>query len=303
MRRAAQEALRARRGIGRAADSSVAASVGSASRSGRKLVGGLPGISAPAELMAARHCVDILAEKLREDPGDPRRHVWLAEALLRMQRDTKAWVRVRGVIEPSSILFRTAVRGVTRLGAEHGADEPAMRLLRRAFTLAKTRVRRDDTDHLALHVLARVYLARGSPADALRVARLAGVVPSEERADVLVTAARGFRTLGRREDAAQVAERAVHHGSTLGYEVLAQLLVTDGSRFGRNPTGHATRWMELRRKVRPEDRARYFGATRTAAEVARAVKSAQRHKVGATFSDAVDLAGRTRRGLMKESER
>jgi hypothetical protein len=256
-----------------------------------------------ADLIAARHCVDVLAARLREDPRNPQCQVWLAEALLRMRRDMRAWARVRGIAEPASILVRTTVRQMALLGEEGGAEEPAGRLLKRAFALAAAHARRDNGDPVALHVLARVYLARRMPADALRMARLAGMVAPDERADVLVTAARSFHRLGRRDDASLVAGRAVEQGSTLGYEVLAQLLLADRSRLTRDPTGCVAGWMELRRKVRVEDRATYFGATRTPAEIALAVKSAQWQKVGGTLSDAGKLADRARRAVMKGPQR
>jgi tetratricopeptide (TPR) repeat protein len=277
----------------------LASTTGSFTRRARKTMAGLPGLSAPADLIAARHCVDLLAARFKEDPADPRRNVWLAEALLQTQRDLRTLVRLRGVADPSSIITRTAIRQVARLGDETDGEDAALKLLRRAFALSASRVRRDEVDAVALHVLARVYLVRGMPRESLRLARLAASVDSPERADVLVTAARALLKLGRRDDAARTAERAARDGATLGYEVLARLLATERSDLTRDPGARIARLRELRRKVRPEDRARYAGAARTPSEVARAAKSAQWRKAGSTFTDAAGLAGRARVAIEK----
>jgi hypothetical protein len=164
-------------------------------------------------------------------------------------------------------------------------------------------VRRREADAATLHVLARVYLAQGMPADALRLARLAAAAESGERADVFVTAARAFAKLGRRADAARMAERAVEHGSSLGHEVLAHLLLTDRTRLSHEPRARVAGWRDLRRQVRLEDRERHFGAARTPVQVARAVKAAQMQKTGRAFSDAVNLAARARAAVTKEPKR
>lgn len=96
----------------------LAATTGRFIRAGRKRAGGLPGISATADTIAARHCVDLLAELLKEQPADPRRHVWLAEGLARTRADIRTWSRVRAVADPSSILVTTALRRAATLGDE-----------------------------------------------------------------------------------------------------------------------------------------------------------------------------------------
>jgi hypothetical protein len=282
---------------------SLAVVVGNVTRGGRKHFGRLPGVTATADLIAARHCVDLLSEGLNEDPADPRRHLWLAEALIRVRRDMRRVRRLWAVGDPSSIIVRTAVSRAAALGEGADAEEPAVRLLRRAFHLARARVQRREADATTLHVLARVYLAQGMPADALRLARLAAAAESGERADVFVTAARAFAKLGRRADAARMAERAIEHGSSLGYELLAYQHVTDRTRLAREPGARVAGWRDLRRQVRLEDRERHFGAARTPAQVAKAVKSAQMEKTGRTVSDAVNLAARARDAVTKEPKR
>ena len=273
----------------------LASSTGSLARRARKTLAGLPGLSAPADLVAARHCVDLLAARFKDDPADPRHNVWLAEALLHTQRDLRTLVGLRCVVNPTSIITRTAIQQVARLGDGSDGEDAAVKLLRRAFSLSASRLRQDRVDAVALHVLARVYLARGMPRESLGLARLAAAVDSPERADVLVTAARALHRLGRRDDAARAAERAVQEGATLGYDVLARLLATEAS----DPSGRIARLRELRRKVRPEDRARYAGAARTPAEVALAAKAAQWRKAGSTLTDASGLAGRARTAIEK----
>ena len=272
----------------------LSSTTGNLARRARKAMAGLPGLSAPADLIAARHCVDLLAARFEEDPADPQRNVRLAEALLRTQRDLRTLSRLRTVADPTSIITRTAIRQVVALGDKANGEDAPTRLPRRAFTLSQSRVRQDAVDAVALHVLARVYLLRGMPRESLRLARLAAAVESPERGHVLVTAARALHKLGRRDDAVRTAERAVHEGATLGYDMLARLLVTDRSDLTRDPSGRIAGLRDLRRKVLAEDRARYAGCARTPAEVVRAVKSTQWPKTGSTFTEAADAAGRAR---------
>jgi hypothetical protein len=271
----------------------------SAVRRSHKRLGEVPGLTLAADTIAARHCVDLLAARLKEDPDDPRRHVWLAEAVLRTRRDLGRWAFVRTLAHPSSLVLRTALRGIAWLAAAGGSD-PAEVLLRRAITLAGAQARESDVRPVALHVLARVYLARGMPADAIRLAGGAAAVESDEQVRVLITAARALQALRRRDDAERVAQAAVDRGNTLGYELLARLLAVDRVRLQHDPAAHARDLLDMRRRVRQEDRVGYFGAARSPAEIALAVKSTQWRKMTVTFSDAVNLAGRARTSARKE---
>ena len=275
----------------------LSSTTGNLARRARKAMAALPGLSAPADLIAARHCVDLLAARFEEDPTDPLRNVWLAEALLHTQRDLRTLSRLRTVADPTSIITRTAIRQVAALGDTTNGEDAPTRLLRRAFLLSQSRVRQDAVDAVALHVLARVYLLRAMPRESLRLARLAAAVESPERGHVLVTAARALHKLGRRDDAVRTAERAVQDGATHGYDLLARLLVTDRSDLTRDPSGRISGLRDLRSKVRAEDRARYAGCARTPAEVARAARSAQWRKAGSTFTDAADAAVRARAAI------
>jgi len=269
----------------------LAASVGRLTRLGRKRAGALPGLTVPVDAVVARHSVDLLATRLREDPRDLRRLVQLAEALAATRRDLRRWAQARAVADPVSLLVRVAVGRAAQLG-EPGQEPPAEQLLRRAFALGQARVRGGEGDATTLHVLARVYLARGMPAEALRLTTAALRLSSDERAELLVTAARALQQLKRREDAEHAARRAVEHGSTLGYVVLARLRATDPSGLTNAPRARLDAWVELRRKVRLDDRIRYSGAARSPGEVARATRAAQWRKVAVTVGDAVDLATR-----------
>ena len=275
----------------------LASNTGRLARRARKTMAGLPGLSAPADLVAARYCVDLLAARFKDDPADPRHSLWLAEALLQTQRDLRNLVRLRCVVDPSSIITRTAVTQVARLGDESDGEDTAQKLLRRAFSLAAARARAGDA--VALHVLARVYLARGMSRESLPLAQLAAARDAAERADVLVTAARALHKAGRRDDAVRAAERGVQEGSTLGYELQARLLATERADVTRDVSGRIARVRELRRQVRIEDRARYAGAARTHAEAARAAKAAQWRKAGSTLTEAAGLAGRARGAIEK----
>jgi tetratricopeptide (TPR) repeat protein len=280
--------------------SDTAATVGDLTRRGRGWAVRMPGVTAVPDLIAARHCVDLLSAGVKETPADARRYVWLAEALLRVRRDMQRVAAVRAFADPSSILVRAAIGRAAALGEGADTEDPAVRLLRRAFHLAGNRLHRSGADVTTLHVLARVYLNQGRPADALRLARLAAATGGDERADALLTAARAFANLGRREDARLMAERAVEHGQSLGYEVVALLVLSDPTDLTREAAARAKTWHRLRRQVRAEDRARYCGAVRMPAEVASAVTAAQVAKLGSVREAAEDLADRARAALSKE---
>jgi hypothetical protein len=278
----------------------VASMIGRSTRRVRGQLARLPGLTATADLLAARHCVDLLAAAVKEHPYDPLRYVWLAEALQRTQHDMRMLVRVRAAtavatgVGLAALIARPVVRGMAGLGEARG-EEPAVRLLRRAFALVVKRVRGGDINPDDLHTLARVYLAQGMPAETLRLTRLATAMSPTPSGDVLVTAARAFHRLRRPTDAARMAERAIEHGSTIGYDVLAQLRLADRAQLVRRLADGVGDWRALRSQVRSEDRVRYFGATRTPRQTTVALTSAQWTKASATVSDAVALAGRTRK--------
>ena len=279
----------------------AAASIGRVTRRVRGRMARLPGLTATADLLAARHCVDLLAAGVKEYPGDPLRYVWLAEALQRVQRDMRMLLRLRWAAAVATgagavaLVARTVIRKLAGLG-ETGGEEPAVRLLRRAYALGSQRLAR-GADPATLHTLARVYLGQGMPAETLRLTRLAASMSPAPAAEVLVTAARAYLALRRPEDAARLAERAIEQGSSVGYDVLAQARIADRSRLARRPVDGVGDWRELRRRVRLEDRVRYYGAARTQPQTALVLSSAQWARTRATVSEAVALSGRARKGV------
>jgi hypothetical protein len=242
----------------------------------------VPLIGVSGQAVQACHGVALLAERVRVNPQHPVYHLWLAEALLRTERDATRVRVARGatsaVLNPASLVFREAIRASVTLA--RADDEPASRrVLRSAWCLACARVRHDPADHEALHVMARVYLAHDMNPQAAQFAGLAAGAGAP--AESLVTRARALCRDGQLQDAQHEARRAVQRGCSLGNEVLGEVLAAR-LRAGDDPDTAALRraYAELG-PVRREDRTRYCGFAQSAREAASTVASAEREKASA----------------------
>jgi tetratricopeptide (TPR) repeat protein len=196
--------------------------VGDGARRAVKEIQALPLVGLTPEALAARNGVPTLRKKLRRDPMNPEHALWLAEALLRTEREMLVVRIAHGTANPTTL----AVRGVTNLAIKLGqprGDPPHLRLLKAAFAAAATRLRANPSDADALHVCARVYLVQSMFADAARLAELAATAaPTDGRP--CATAAHAYLRAGDEAAAAACAEQAVERGCTVGHEVHAELL-------------------------------------------------------------------------------
>ena len=264
------------RGVDKLGTTAAGQAVGSGVRAVGREARRLPVLGLAGDAIAQRHGVDRLLELRRQDPSDPERTLWLAEALLRVERSTKTYRRVRAVTDPTSMLTRAAMSTAAEVGAETRKPAASERLLRHAYGLALVRLRDDPRDARAWHVCARVHLARGDADGARVLAQLAVLAEPEAVAGVgLVTVARAQHALGRRMDAADAARRAIEEGSSLGNEVFAALVRGNATLSASERIDRAA---TLRERIRPEDRAAYHGVAPTMSGAAGGVVTAQARK-------------------------
>jgi hypothetical protein len=266
--------------------SEKAASAGRALRSVSGVLQGLPLVSLPADLLRAKSSIAELAERVKAEPENPYPSLWLGEALKALERDTRFYLAARAALQPTTLLVSQALKTGAMVGADSVAS-PAERVLGRAFELADRRVSNGRFDADALHVIARVYLARGTPEAALEPARLALADASDPgRGAFLFTLARAFLAAGRLSSARRAAELAIAAGMTLGHELLAELLFRENGASTAKERQQA--YVDRLDQVDERDRIAYYGISRSGSDVLRAAFGAQRVKLG----DAVER-GRT----------
>jgi hypothetical protein len=281
-----------RAGLAKASDTAAARKVGDATRWVSREVQKLPLLSLANDAIARRHGVHLLAASFKEDPTDPERALWLAEALQRAARDRRLYVGAKTLVDPTSLLTRTGVE----LGARLGADQPTVsieqRLLAIATARAAARARADRHDTRALHVLARVHLAHERPDDGIRLCKLA-LAADPSSGEVLYTLARCYEAQGRLAASSQAAGLALRHGCSLAYELLAELEHRrDDEKGGGGLNGskeRIARALRLRERVEEADRQSYWGVSVSAADVAGDVASAQWKKAKSTTERVVGL--------------
>jgi hypothetical protein len=241
----------------------------------------LPVVSLPADLLRAKSSIAELAERFRAEPENPYASLWLGEALKALERDTRYYLVARGVLQPTALLASQALKTGALVGAEP-AESASERMLARAFELAERRLK-DGFDAHALHVIARVYLARRTPDAALEPARLALADASETgRGAFLFTLGRALLGTGRLSEARRAAELAIAAGMSLGHELLAELLFRDDD--AGEEAGRRQAYVELLDRVDERDRIGYFGTSRSGSDVVRVTLGAQREKL----ADALD---------------
>ena len=251
--------------------------VGDGTRRVVKEIQGLPLVGLTPEALAARNGVPTVRKKLRRDPTNPEHALWLAEALLRTQREMRLVLTAHGAANPTTVAVRSVTNVALKLGQTH-ADPPHVRLLKTAFAGAATRVRADPTDAVALHVCARVYLVQGMLADAARLAELAATAaPSDGRA--CATAAYAHLRAGDNAAAEAAADRAVERGCTVGHEVHAELLrrrlLAEGEKGAKERNDAYAQRLAL---VEKKDRRAYYGAALGAPAVTWAVTAQESRK-------------------------
>lgn len=234
------------------------------------------GLSAPSDALRAKNGIAELAALVEAQPDDPYAYLWLAEALKTLERDTRVYVVARALANPTSL----ATRHLLKTGASIGA-EPAVpaseQMLRRAHALADHRLKQGFDAH-ALHVIARVYLAKGSPEAAIRPATLALRDLSHPGCgEFFFTLGRAYLAAGQLPSARRAAERSIESGTTLGYELLADLLFSEDGANAAKERHHE--YVELLARVDRADRTSYYGVDRSGSAAVKAVLESQKAKL------------------------
>jgi hypothetical protein len=240
----------------------------------------LPLLSAPGDVLRAKNAVFELTERFEAEPENPYTSLWLGEALKALERDTRVLVAARSALNPTTLLTRQALKTGAELGAE--SSLPASeRMLNRAFYLADQRLRTAGFDAHALHVIARVYLAKRSAESAVDPAKLALADATDPgRGHFLFTLGRAYLAVGRPADARRAAELSIASGTTLGYELLAETLFLGEDEADSKKRHHD--FVDLLARVRADDRAEYHGTERSGSDTVAAVLESQKAKLADT---------------------
>lgn len=265
--------------LGEIGQTKVGQQLGGYTRTFTSRLATLPVFSLSGDVMRTRHGIEPLYGHLKKAPDDPIRYVWLAEAMGRVTKDSVTYRRIRAVAHPGFFVFGEAVKAANSLGAVQ-SDPTTVRLLKNAFTISTMRVRRDSRDSEALHALARVYLAQGDAAEAVRFSKLAHLAaPKNPLAKV--TLARLYLGLGQFENARKAASQAVASGGGYANTVLADLALLDES---GDYQGRIERYSAARDRVTKKDREAYLGPSVEGVGVLEGVGRSQLEKLGALFS-------------------
>lgn len=265
--------------LGEIGQTKVGQQVGGYTRTFTSRLAALPVFSLSGDVMRTRHGIRPLYAHLKEEPDDPVRYVWLAEAMGRVMADSATYSRIRAVVHPGFYVLGQAVKAASTLGSQP-SDPTTIRLLKNAFAISTTRIRKDPRDPAALHALARVYRAQGDAPEAVRFSKLAYVADPNNHLP-MVTLAQLYLGLGQTENARRAAERATDGGAGYAHTVLADLVLLDEY---AEPQGRIERYSAARDRVTKRDREAYLGPSVEGVGVLEGVGRAQLEKLGALFS-------------------
>jgi hypothetical protein len=254
----------------------------------QKEIGQLPGVTAIADASRSVHGVGALAELVVEQPTNPWAYVWLAEALRKMKQTQRITTGIRAVVEPSSLLTKSAITGLNKVGSAGASLEDL--LLRRAYILACQALTAQVSGD-SLHVLARVYRAAGQPDGAATALRPALLLAGKHAGAAHATSARLHYEQRDFRAARQDAQAALKLGCSIGNEVLADLVSAQargGPKVRAEAVQHAA---ELRGTVRRADLVSYYGTYSTTGEALTKAKDAQKAKATATATRVRNVTG------------
>ncbi|MER6187726.1 hypothetical protein [Streptomyces sp. NPDC001652] len=245
-----------------------------------------PILSLPADVFNERHGINDLVQRLQKSPADAHANLVLAESLSRMQREVLALVAVRTVVtmSPLALMIREGMKTAGAL--TRGNDLPMIdKLLKRAYGLAMTQLRTCPGDPEALHIVARVYLAKRNPRGALKPALL-GVAgrPSGKSGPIFYTLSRAYQALGDRENTRLSAEAAIEEECSLGWLPLSDLIF-DNLEISTSADRHKA-YVEALSHVSQEDLASYAGISPQTGDVVRSVYALQKSKALASYAHA-----------------
>jgi predicted Zn-dependent protease len=230
-----------------------------------------------------------LLERYKTNPRNAYFNLWLAESLIKTSQDMNKYRYAKGAIDPSSFL----IAGAMQHTAQYGKDSlpTSEKLLRHAWSLASTSLKKNLRSSDSFDVLARVYLAKGDVVRATSTAR-ASVLADPKNPNARVTLGRALLAQGNFEDAQRSGTAAVTAGSTLGYLIVAeaaQLQSRDSNLVSLSD--RVQKYEETVAKISPRDRESYNGAFRDSKEVVQATKDLQSEKVGSTWTTAKRWGG------------
>ncbi len=268
----------ARSGVEKGAETDTGAKALIGAKKGLEALSQAPVLSAVGDTVQARHGTTRLAEHVRDHPFDPMPPVWLAEAMLRARREQNQVDVVRTVVNPVRVPVQLAAKAVATANQEPPRVPMITQLLGRAYVLALARLDEELTAP-ELHALSRVYLARGAPDEAVRLAQGAIAIGGDETAVAAITLARAHGQRRSLSLAREAAELAVASGSTFGHQILAEL---PGPSTADSTPGTETMTTDQRAEllalVQAEDVVRYRGVAPGATDVVGAVLDRQRDR-------------------------
>jgi len=266
-------------------------SAGKRAGAGVRKIGGAvsqaPIFSAAVDGIRAKNCVDVLAERLVADPANAYCSIWLAESLIQTERDMTAYLRIKGVVDPTSFLASATLRSAAKVGNDSLPTKE--KLLRNAWRLAGDDLKANPRNSSALDVLARVYLAKGDYTRSISTAEV-GWLADVNDARPLVTAGRALISADCAGAAREAGARAVEVGSTVGFLIVAEAEQLIG--FDRSDEGLRSRvkkYEELATAVTRPDKVNYYGADRDSQETLKATLESQREKGAQVWSQAKRL--------------
>jgi hypothetical protein len=279
--KATSSAQAARSALQAASNTDTGKKVGERSRKISAVVAKAPVITAIGDTLSHKAGVPELLELRAQQPDSPWPLVWLAEGLQRLNRNRNVALTVRAPFEPLSAMVAMTAKTTGSLGIE----DPVVRCQQGAWSLALKALNDDSSALGNLHVLARVYLARGFAEQAAPLSAMASLADSGGDL-ALVTLAMASKKLGLHDQARAAAAEAVVSGCSLGHHIAAEYAL-DRRDYGRS--------LELSKLVTSADRLRFFGVDPTATAVMKNTAESQSKKTMAL--------ARTVRTLLSEDQR
>lgn len=242
------------------------------------VVSTIPVVSAIGDATSEMAGVAGLVELRQQNPDSPWPLLWLSEALRRRESMARASLLLRAPLQPISTIVGVSARAT----AELNATDPVEACERAAWGMALQNLSVDKDVFDALHVVSRVYLARGYPAQALHL----GAAAASSRDSgylALFTVAQAHLASGRTDAAVRAANATIAAGCTLGNAVLSEVALRE--RRYKDA-------LALANLVSRDDKGRYFGIDPQLESVARGTFGQQKQKASALYAKAENkLAG------------
>ena len=244
----------------------------------------VPLLSVSTDILRSRNGVDFLYKHLKLKPDDPERHLWLAEAMLRMERDQQRYVAVRAVLDPSYLVARQTFK--TAAGMNNEKHEPTyLRLLKNSFSISFNKLKTNPNDAKVLHILGRIYLIQDHLGEATRLIKLA-ILADPTDGHPYVSLSRIYYQMLQYENVKKASRLAVIRGASIGNEVLAEVQLSDQS---KNTRDRINVYNKLLENVTQESREIYWGPSVIGFSIIEEVGAEQLRKT----KDLLNTVGKT----------